>query len=434
MDGASGTKEAYTCNKGNYKGYYKMRPESNNRLQYLSEVWFRGRSCLDIGCNDGQFCIALAESFEPAYILGIDPDFVLIDSAQSRLKRLIYAHKNSVADNKVTETISSIASDEKPKSNPVVAFRSGFLPRALANKTPAKRPVPLSTTGSKPDTAKSALVSTASTAANGPNISTPGPILSTNSTTFPHNVVFKARDAFDISCTLSSQKEGKYDIITCFSVTKWIHLNGGDSKLLEFFCRLFSLVRTGGRVVVEYQPWKSYENNKATSELTKAIFPTIQIKPDLFEWVLTFIVGFEIEARLGPHLDHAKGFDRPILVLRRPASSTGTITNSNETGGIGKNSSTSGYRDGKKLWENVGGFSDLANIVYKRIQRGTVVSILNTSSNIRTDSASANSVKDSAINGVSGSVVSNDTPSTIKRAANTIDSEEAVQGNKKRKK
>jgi len=428
MEGTGVAKVGYSCNKGNYKGYYKMRPESNNRLQYLSDEWFRGKACLDVGCNDGQFCIALADTFVPAYILGIDPDFVLIDSAQSRLKRLLYAeNQKAVQTATSTQAFSTGLPEAKPK--PVVAFRSGFLPRALAVKAPVKRIV------------SAALGTDASsqTASLAATIATTTASVLTSTTTFPHNVVFKARDIFDLSCTLSSQKEGKYDTITCFSVSKWVHLNGGDSKLLEFFCRLYSLVRSGGRVIIEYQPWKSYENNKGTSDTTKAIFPTIQIKPDLFEWVLTFIVGFEIEARGGVHLDHAKGFDRPILVLRRPVSTssaggasvtgsgsaasdgigaTAVSRNSNTTSCVvmdgtcgadaantskvakkskANNSSTDGFRDGKKLWENVSSFADLCNIVYKRIQRGTVVSISNTSG-----TAGAVVVSGASSGGVSG--------------------------------
>jgi len=339
MDSSVPKKEPYSCDKGNYKGYYKMRQDSNVRLQYLSESWFRNKTCLDIGCNDGQFCIAIAESYDPSFILGIDPDFVLIDSAQSRLKRLVYSHKS----NAKTSTSTNDKEEEVGNVTNTVAkvppLRMSFLPRALAVKMPvAKRLAPIVTVEavSSTTTLKKDAVLTKSS--------------------FPHNIAFKARDIFDVSCTLNSQLEGKYDVVTCFSVTKWVHLNGGDAKLLELFCKLYSLVHQGGRVVIEYQPWKSYENNKNTSSLTKANFPAILIRPELFEWILCDLVGFEIEFRLGTPLEQAKGFNRPILVLRRPLH----VPTSGNDGG-----------DGRKAWYNIGSFEDLCNIVHKRIKRGT---------------------------------------------------------------
>ena len=337
MDHSAPKKEAYSCDKGNYKGYYKMRQDSNVRLQYLSETWFRNKTCLDVGCNDGQFCIAIAESYNPSFILGIDPDFVLIDSAQSRLKRLVYSHQTTAKTSTSTIVEKEEASRAATTAAKAPALRMGFLPRALAVKMPiAKRIAP-------------------TTNERGPSMIEPKKEVVPVKSTFPFNIAFKARDIFDVSCTLNSQLEGKYDVVTCFSVTKWIHLNGGDAKLLEFFCKLYSLVHQGGRVVIEYQPWKSYENNKNTSEVTKANFPAILIKPELFEWILCDLVGFEIEFRLGTPLEQAKGFNRPILVLRRPV-------NAHANGNEG---------DNRKAWDNIGSFDDLCSIVRKRIKRGT---------------------------------------------------------------
>lgn len=286
--------------KGNYRGYYKMRPDSNSRLLSLNATWFRGMTCLDVGCNDGQFCLALAESFTPKFILGIDTDFVLIDSAQSKLKRLQYSKR----------TNAPIHTAEKPTvavRKPPVVF-GGFLPRTIAVKSAIK-------SANNVQEGSGQFVAIASSSRSQLPVAADA-----DEELFPNNVKFKAKDIFDISTVISSSIEGKYDTVTCFSVTKWIHLNGGDAKLLEMFCKFYSLVRKGGRVIIEYQPWKSYLNNKTASETIKKVFPTIHIKPEYFEWVLTEVVGFEIEARLGPALADSKGFDRPILVLRRPAA------------------------------------------------------------------------------------------------------------------
>jgi hypothetical protein len=73
---------------------------------------------------------------------------------------------------------------------------------------------------------------------------------------------------------------------------------------------------TDGIAIFEYQPWKSYVKRKNESQIIRNIFPTIQIKPDQFESVLTEI-GFDIILRIGPSVSQAKGFSRPILVMRK---------------------------------------------------------------------------------------------------------------------
>lgn len=46
------------------------------------------------------------------------------------------------------------------------------------------------------------------------------------------------------------------------SITKWIHLHGGDGGLLEFFRRVYRLLRPGGTFVLEPQEWEGYKSAK----------------------------------------------------------------------------------------------------------------------------------------------------------------------------
>jgi len=43
-----------------------------------------------------------------------------------------------------------------------------------------------------------------------------------------------------------------------FSVSKWIHLNGGDAGLRRFFERVYAALDPGGTFVLEAQPRESY--------------------------------------------------------------------------------------------------------------------------------------------------------------------------------
>jgi SAM-dependent methyltransferase len=85
-------------------------------------------------------------------------------------------------------------------------------------------------------------------------------------------VTFKALDFMDTTATEEYIKEyatsqevahgGKFsgfDVVCLFSITMWIHLNHGDSGLLDCLERSATLVSPNGSLVVEPQPWKCYK-------------------------------------------------------------------------------------------------------------------------------------------------------------------------------
>lgn len=49
-------------------------------------------------------------------------------------------------------------------------------------------------------------------------------------------------------------------LLCSFSISKWIHLNGGDDGLRKFFRKVFDSLREGGRFVLEPQGWKGYKD------------------------------------------------------------------------------------------------------------------------------------------------------------------------------
>lgn len=277
-----------TNERGNYRDYYRRRSDHLNRVSLLCDHWFRRKVCLDVGCNKGLLCVELAARFEPTSILGIDSDPLLIDHAKSLHKRLTYeANHKDPQDHDVDDNAKLT---KHPKANACAFQNLIFMPRVL-KKITEPRPSPRTSEEMSPLVERQA---------------------------FPGNVCFVRKDVFDLSSPSSRWNGGRYDTITCFSVTKWVHLNGGDEMLLALFHKLFALVRSGGLVIVEYQPWKSYENNKAINEDIRRVFKSILIRPSQFEEVLLRDVGFQLERRLGPSESEAKRFDRPILVLRKP--------------------------------------------------------------------------------------------------------------------
>ncbi|KFV06986.1 Pre-miRNA 5'-monophosphate methyltransferase, partial [Pterocles gutturalis] len=79
---------------------------------------------------------------------------------------------------------------------------------------------------------------------------------------FPASISFASQDIMDRAARepfrrsyLSRFGRSTFDIGFCMSVTMWIHLNHGDSGLLEFLSFLASRCRY---LLVEPQPWKCY--------------------------------------------------------------------------------------------------------------------------------------------------------------------------------
>ena len=107
-----------------------------------------------------------------------------------------------------------------------------------------------------------------------------------------------------------------------FSVTKWIHLNHGDTGLQTFFRRLYDILVPGGRLVLEPQPWKSYKPRYYRSAPAMlANYNAIKMRPDKFEQYLVDTLGFQLFGKLDvpvPLQHRGKGFDRPVLVLVKP--------------------------------------------------------------------------------------------------------------------
>ncbi|XP_025192130.1 7SK snRNA methylphosphate capping enzyme-like [Melanaphis sacchari] len=135
---------------------------------------------------------------------------------------------------------------------------------------------------------------------------------------FPYNVSF-IKGNYVLKCdSLLARETRKYDVILCFSVTKWIHLNWGDDGLKLAFQRMYAQLQPGGVLVVEHQPWKSYGRRKTLTKTIWKNYKNIKLKPQMFADYLLNEVGFAHCETLTMVYDPTGGFHHPLNVYRKP--------------------------------------------------------------------------------------------------------------------
>lgn len=187
---------------GNYNRYYGYRKicDVDPRLVLFSKALFKGKDVLDIGCNIGHITLTIARDFEPKKIVGIDIDDSLIQTAIKNIPRY------------VTEKV--VKDESFPISMPLLFG-------------------PLS---SFPDQFKQL----------------------GSSQVFPRNTFFVTVNYVPESDECLHFQQAEYDCILCLSITKWIHLNWGDTGIKRMFHRVYLHLRPGGTFILEPQSWNSY--------------------------------------------------------------------------------------------------------------------------------------------------------------------------------
>lgn len=130
---------------------------------------------------------------------------------------------------------------------------------------------------------------------------------------FPDNIFFKTCNYVLKDDSQLNHDSQLYDLILCLSVTKWIHLNFGDSGLKLAFKRMFNQLRPGGKLILEAQNWASYKKKKKLTETIFENYKNIEFYPNKFhEYLLGPDVGFSHSYPLGIPRHLGKGFKRPI--------------------------------------------------------------------------------------------------------------------------
>lgn len=254
---------------GNYKYYYGYRigdsKKEDPRLVFFKMEWFKDKDCLDIGCNQGLITIGLAKKFLCRSIIGVDIDAGLVESANWNLKRIAKVERARCQTLKDSDRELSNGGHEVSSLSSEAVNSSNILP---------------------PFTEYNLL----------------------------DRVSFRTENIVDSSHTCSE----KYDTVLCLSVTKWVHLNWGDEGLITLFAKIWRLLRWGGILVLEPQPWASYKKKHRVSETALFNFREIMLKPDLFQEILLDKIGFRSVENVTNSLPGSTvGFDRPIFVFHK---------------------------------------------------------------------------------------------------------------------
>ncbi|KAL0894803.1 hypothetical protein ABMA27_013329 [Loxostege sticticalis] len=80
---------------------------------------------------------------------------------------------------------------------------------------------------------------------------------------------------------LEARGRKAFNIIFCFSVTMWIHINNGDDGLLKFLQYIKSISET---IIIEPQPWNCYRNAQRRVKKSGSTFPlyeTLKIRSNV---------------------------------------------------------------------------------------------------------------------------------------------------------
>ena len=140
--------------------------------------------------------------------------------------------------------------------------------------------------------------------------------------TFPYSVYFKQENFLE-----SAHFGGPYDTITwwpnscgvtcSFSVTKWVQLNWGDDGLLLLLVKSCLLLKQGGLLIIEYQPWASYEKRQNYTELFARNYPRLRLRPEKIPVVLQQLGMQLVREQKPPQQKGPPGFNRSIAVFKK---------------------------------------------------------------------------------------------------------------------
>ncbi|XP_078046434.1 7SK snRNA methylphosphate capping enzyme [Augochlora pura] len=262
---------------GNYNRYYGYRNsqhEVDTRLTVFAqrkELFIR-KDVLDIGCNIGHITLSVARDLAAHSVTGIDIDRKLINIARKNIKHYV-------------NCVQSPAGNEDSDHHDVNFF-------------PMSMPI------------------------NYGPVDIPGFTKNKNHKGFPYNVTFVQGNYVLENDALLCTEQPQFDTILCLSITKWIHLNFGDTGLKQAFKRMYAQLRPGGVLILEPQWWSSYSKKKNLTERIYKNYQSIEFRPHSFtQYLLSPEVGFSKCEVLSIPPHPSRGFQRPIHLFTKPGLS-----------------------------------------------------------------------------------------------------------------
>ncbi|XP_077598718.1 7SK snRNA methylphosphate capping enzyme-like [Stigmatopora nigra] len=271
------------CRYYGYHGLYgngwegRIGPAEDPRFRLLRGDWFREKKVLDVGCGAGHLALAVARTFHPTHVLGVELDGRLVRAARQNIRHFL---SHDLAEQERRRRSSPTSQGEPKKDDEAV--------RLLA--------FPLSLRVCRGPLAAPPLVP-----ARG----------------FPNNITFIQGDY--VSEQEAWPGRGRYDVILCLGVTKWVHLHTGDQGVSRLFRRAYQSLSPGGLFILEPQPWPRYARGAKTSPTAYRHYKSLQVRPEHFTSYLTENVGFSSYRLLT-----RAGEKRPIYLFRKKPAPTAT--------------------------------------------------------------------------------------------------------------
>ncbi|XP_038861746.1 7SK snRNA methylphosphate capping enzyme-like [Salvelinus namaycush] len=349
---------------GNYNKYYGYRNpgcSEDPRFRCLRPEWFQGKAVLDLGCNTGHLTLCIAKKLRPARILGLDIDGGLVHAARQNIRHYLSELQAQEARRTTGEEEKTNGPEEErkeEKANRQEERKEGVSHSGEQTHKQNEREHSRAENGNVEKQVRSDCVSVE--AADGVALSrraerrdqesgaeekdsgAPAVELGTSSFPvslhisrgpiaapplpktptmppgdFPSNVSFiKGNYVLESDVLLLTQRP-EYDVILCFSVTKWVHLNWGDGGLKRLFHRVFRHLRPGGMFILEPQPWITYGKRKKLTDSIFRNYHSIRLKPEQFSTYLTSEVGFSSYELIGTPNSSSRGFQRPIYLFHK---------------------------------------------------------------------------------------------------------------------
>ncbi|KAJ8952491.1 hypothetical protein NQ318_003287 [Aromia moschata] len=114
---------------------------------------------------------------------------------------------------------------------------------------------------------------------------------------------------------LISNKLDSFNVVFCFSITMWIHLNNGDLGLKTFLKEVSSISEI---LIIEPQPWKCYKTAIRRMKKCNFYFPLfskLQIRENVEQEIEKFLT-FECDMKKIVETNRTK-WERKLLVFRR---------------------------------------------------------------------------------------------------------------------